>query len=113
MHPEQYHPEEIESKEVQLSHWDEKRTFEVTEAGKVLLPVTMAPYRFADYMGVRNYTIGDTWLPALPAYAGKNVLQPIGCLRPAGGRRGGRTTPRRRRGRDNIAYAKNQRWVWL
>ena len=37
---EQYRPEEIESK-VQL-HWDEKRTFEVTEdesKGEVLLPV--------------------------------------------------------------------------
>jgi leucyl-tRNA synthetase len=35
---EQYRPEEIESK-VQL-HWDEKRTFEVTEdESKVLLPV--------------------------------------------------------------------------
>lgn len=36
---EQYRPEEIESK-VQL-HWDEKRTFEVTEdeSKEVLLPV--------------------------------------------------------------------------
>ncbi len=58
---EQYRPEEIESKVQQ--HWDEKRTFEVTEdesKEKYYCP-SMLPYPSGRlHMGhVRNYTIGD------------------------------------------------------
>ncbi len=100
---EQYRPEEIESK-VQL-HWDEKRTFEVTEdeSKEKYYCLSMLPYPSGRlHMGhVRNYTIGDV-IARYQRMLGKNVLQPyrLGRVWPACGRRGGeKTTLRRRRGR--------------
>ncbi|VTN14994.1 Leucine--tRNA ligase [Raoultella terrigena] len=76
---EQYRPEEIESK-VQL-HWDDNRTFEVTEDESKekyyclsMLPILLADYTWAH---VRNYTIGDV-IARYQRMLGKNVLQPIG-----------------------------------
>ena len=76
---EQYRPEEIESK-VQL-HWDEKRTFEVTEdeSKEKYYCLSMLPYPSGRlHMGhVRNYTIGDV-LTRFHKMQGYNVLQPMG-----------------------------------
>ena len=76
---EQYRPEEIESK-VQL-HWDEKRTFEVTEdeSKEKYYCLSMLPYPSGRlHMGhVRNYTIGDV-IARYQRMQGKNVLQPMG-----------------------------------
>ncbi len=76
---EQYRPEEIESKVQQ--HWDEKRTFEVTEdeSKEKYYCLSMLPYPSGRlHMGhVRNYTIGDV-VSRYQRMNGKNVLQPIG-----------------------------------
>ena len=76
---EQYRPEEIESK-VQR-HWEEKRTFEVTEdeSKEKYYCLSMLPYPSGRlHMGhVRNYTIGDV-ISRYQRMLGKNVLQPIG-----------------------------------
>jgi leucyl-tRNA synthetase len=76
---EQYRPEEIESKVQQ--HWDEKRTFEVTEdeSKEKYYCLSMLPYPSGRlHMGhVRNYTIGDV-ISRYQRMLGKNVLQPIG-----------------------------------
>ncbi len=84
---EQYRPEEIESK-VQL-HWDEKRTFEVTEdESKEELPPFMLPYPSGRlHMGHgRNYTIGDV-IARYQRMLGKTSCSPAGtrlvCLRKA------------------------------
>ncbi|CAK9885745.1 MAG: Leucine--tRNA ligase [Candidatus Erwinia impunctatus] len=76
---EQYRPEEIESHVQQ--HWDEKKTFQVTEEeGKEkYYCLSMLPYPSGRlHMGhVRNYTIGDV-ISRYQRMLGKNVLQPIG-----------------------------------
>jgi leucyl-tRNA synthetase len=108
---EQYRPEEIESK-VQL-HWDENRTFEVTEdeSKEKYYCLSMLPYPSGRlHMGhVRNYTIGD--VIALPAYAGqkRSAADRLGCVWSAGGRRRGKKQHRAGPWTyDNIAYMKNQ-----
>ena len=76
---EQYRPEEIESKVQQ--HWDEKRTFEVTEdeSKEKYYCLSMLPYPSGRlHMGhVRNYTIGDV-ISRFHRLKGETVLQPMG-----------------------------------
>lgn len=76
---EQYRPEDIES-QVQR-HWEEKRTFKVTEdnSKEKYYCLSMLPYPSGRlHMGhVRNYTIGDV-ISRYQRMLGKNVLQPIG-----------------------------------
>ena len=109
---EQYRPEEIESK-VQL-HWDEKRTFEVTEdeSKEKYYCLSMLPYPSGRlHMGhVRNYTIGDV-IARYQRMLGKNVLQPIGWGAfglPAEGAAVKNNTAPAPWTYDNIAYMKNQ-----
>lgn len=86
---EQYRPEEIESKVQQ--HWDEKRTFEVTEdeSKEKYYCLSMLPYPSGRlHMGhVRNYTIGDV-IARYQRMLGKTFCNPsVGmrsvCLRKA------------------------------
>lgn len=79
---EQYRPEEIESK-VQL-HWDEKRTFEVTEdeSKEKYYCLSMLPYPSGRlHMGhVRNYTIGDV-IARYQRMLGKTYCSPLAGMR--------------------------------
>lgn len=108
-------PEEIESK-VQL-HWDEKRTFEVTEdeSKEKYYCLSMLPYPSGRlHMGhVRNYTIGDV----IARY--QRMLGKTFCSRLAGthwsacGRRGGKNnTAPAPWTYDNIAYMKTSSKCW-
>lgn len=76
---EHYRPEDIES-HVQ-THWQEKKTFQVTEdpTKEKYYCLSMLPYPSGRlHMGhVRNYTIGDV-ISRYQRMLGKNVLQPIG-----------------------------------
>ncbi|GKX54209.1 leucine--tRNA ligase [Leminorella grimontii] len=76
---EHYRPEDIES-HVQ-NHWQEKKTFQVTEdpTKEKYYCLSMLPYPSGRlHMGhVRNYTIGDV-ISRYQRMLGKNVLQPIG-----------------------------------
>lgn len=103
---EQYRPEEIESKVQQ--HWDEKRTFEVTEdeSKEKYYCLSMLPYPSGRlHMGhVRNYTIGDV-IARYQRMLGKTFCNPsVGmrsvCLRKA---RRSKTIRRRHRGRTTTS----------
>lgn len=109
---EQYRPEEIES-QVQR-HWEEKRTFEVTEdeSKTKYYCLSMLPYPSGRlHMGhVRNYTIGDA-IARYQRMLGKNVLQPFGWDAfglPAEGAAVKNNTAPAPWTYDNIEYMKNQ-----
>lgn len=108
---EQYRPEEIESK-VQL-HWDEKRTFEVTEdeSKEKYYCLSMLPYPSGRlHMGhVRNYTIGDVIARYQRMLGKRPAADRLGRVWSACGRRGGENnTAPAPWTYDNIAYMKNQ-----